>query len=100
MLLDRVVSRFEKSEEQALATARVQLDMILANTKHVLKVRNGEEKLKAAQDFAAMLNLGEGLTPGQLSYIDGIYEAMWSGAGYESINVHHDKPKGQLRHPK
>ena len=100
MPLDRVIDRFEKSEELALGTARVQLDMVLANEKHLLKVRNGAEKLKAARDFDEMLKRGEGLSPGQLNYIDGIYEAMWRGAGHESIVTHHDKPKGMLRHPK
>jgi hypothetical protein len=100
MLLDRVVDRYSRDNERALASARANLNMILANAHHLLKARKGAEKLKAARDFDAMLKRGEDLTPGQMSYIDGILESMWDGAGYESVNVHHDKPKGQLRHPK
>jgi hypothetical protein len=98
--IDRIADRFERSETQAVNTARVQLDMILANEDCVLKVRNGAEKVKAARDFDALLKHGEALTPGQLSYIDGIYEATWKGAGFDSVNAHHDKPTGTLRHPK
>jgi hypothetical protein len=100
MGLDHFVDRFERSETQAVNTARVQLDMILANEDRVLKLRNGAEKVKAARDFDALLKSGERLTPGQRNYIDGIYEAMWKGAGFDSVNAHHDKPKGQLRHPR
>jgi hypothetical protein len=100
MPLDRVIDRFERSEELAMGTARVQLDMVLVNEEYLLRIRGGFEKLKAAKDFDAMLKRGESLTPGQLSFVEGIYEAMWRGAGYTSINVHHDKPKGQLRHPR
>jgi len=95
--VDRFLDRFERSETQALNTARVQLDMILANEDRVLKVRNGAEKVKAARDFDALLKRGEMLTPGQLSYVDGIYEAMWRGAGYDSVNLHIDKKGKGLR---
>ena len=101
MPLRRVCDRCEpESPELAVASARASLDMILANTRHLLRVRKGAEKLKAAQDFDAMLKRGEDLTPGQLSYIDGILEAVWDGAGYESVNVHHDKPRFSMRNPK
>lgn len=101
MLLERRIDKFEKeSPELVLASARAKLDMILANAKHLLKVRNGAVKLQAAQDFDRMIRRGEDLTSSQLSYIDGILEAVWAGAGYESINVRHDKPKGLLRHPR
>jgi len=96
----RISSRFERSETQARNTARVQLDTILANADHLLKVRSGDVKLKAARDFDAMAKRGESFSPGQYSYIDALYESMWKGMGMESMNTHHDKPRGNLRHPK
>jgi hypothetical protein len=101
MPLERRVDRFAReSPELALASARANLNMILANTRHLLKVRKGEEKLKAAQDFDAILKRGDDLTPNQMSYIEGILEAVWDGAGYPSANVHHDKPRFSMRNPK
>lgn len=99
-LLDRITERYSNDKDQALASARAQLNMILANTKHLLKVRGGADKLKAAQDFDVMLKRGEDLTPGQRSYIEGILEAVWDGAGYDSVNVHYDKPRFSMRNPK
>lgn len=100
-LLERRVDKFQReSPDLVLAAIRANLNMILANAKHLLKVRNGAVKLKAAQDFDAMLKRGEDLTPGQRSYIEGILESVWDGAGYESVNVHHDKPRFSMRNPK
>jgi hypothetical protein len=98
MPLDRLTSRFEKSVTQANNTARVQLDMILANEKALLSVRGGDKKLQAAKDFRARLLEGESFTEAQYSYIDAIYEAMWRGAGMESINTHVDRKRKSLRY--
>ena len=96
--VDRITGgRFERSGVIAQGTARTQIDMILANEEALLSVRGGTKKLQAAKDFDRMLTNGESLTPGQYSYIDAIYEAMWRGAGHESVKTHIDKKRKGLR---
>lgn len=99
MGVDRLHSRFDRGKGIVAGTVRVQLDTILSNEEHLLKVRRGADKLAAAKEFDAMLERGETLSPGQVDYIDKIYEATWKGAGYESFSPFF-KPKSGLRHPK
>lgn len=100
MPLDRLIDRFERNTQQAQRSAKEQLKIILSNAAHLLKVRNGQKKLSDAREFQAIVERGGTLSPGQLSYIDGIYEATMKGAGFDSVNSHHDKPRGTLRFPK
>lgn len=98
MSVDRVVSRFDRGKGIVAGTIRMQLDTILSNEAHLLKVRGGAGKLAAAMEFKEMLERGESLSPGQINYIDKIYGSVWKGAGYESFSANF-KPKAGLRHP-
>ena len=97
--VDRLTSRFEKSETQARNTARLQLDTILGNPDCLLALRGGEKKLRDALDLKARVESGETMTPNQYSYIDALYESFWKGAGMDSVPSHRDK-KFSMRHPK
>lgn len=97
MPVDRLTSRFERSRTQARNSARAQLDLILANEPVLLALRGGRKRLEAAKDISALMEQGEALSPGQYSYIDSIYEAMWRSAGFESVSTHIDKKRKALR---
>lgn len=98
--VDRITTRFEKSETQARNTASEQLKTIIANTAAFNHVRDGRKLFSDAMDFEGRMKRGEAFTPAQYSYIDGIYEKMWEGLGMDSVNRHHDKPRFSMRHPK
>ena len=99
MPLDRVTDPFEKNTDQAQRSAKEQLRFVLANERHLLKVRNGQKKLEDGKEFMALIERGVPLSPNQLSYADGIYEAVWRGAGREAVNLHIDKKRKGLRYP-
>lgn len=97
MPLDRRFDKYESDRRQADVSVRANLDFILQNLTHLRKVdRNGRME-NAARSFKAMLDNGEELTPGQRSYTEGIYEKVWRGAGYDSVNVHADKKRRGLK---
>jgi hypothetical protein len=83
-------TRYYSGKEQQQRSAREKLKFILANKKHLLNVKGGENKYSAAINFN---NMKELFTDNQLSFIDGIYESTMKGAGFESVSVHHDKRK-------
>jgi hypothetical protein len=98
--VDRLISpRFEKSITQANNTARVQLDFVLANRGALLSIRGGQKKLSDALDLDYRLKQGEPFSPGQYSYVDGIYESTMKGLDLPSVGNHRDR-KFSLRNPK
>lgn len=87
--------------DRAIKSAKIKLEFTLDNENALLRVRKGDEKLKAAQSFwdrIERIQKGESMeeiSPGMFSYIDAIYEKTWSGLGEKSVNMHVDKkPKG------
>jgi hypothetical protein len=99
--VDRISSPvFRRNPEQAQASAKVNLALVLANPEAVLAVRNGERLLEQAKRIDADIKRGEPFREWWYDAIEKLYEKMWKGAGYGSINVHHDKPRATLRHPK
>lgn len=85
MPLDRInTTRYHSDKAQAERAARENLKTILANSKHLLKVKGGGKYLAAASDMSKQV---ETFTPPQLSYIDFIYERMMDGAGYDSFKA-------------
>lgn len=74
MGVDRVRDPFARNKDQALETAKIQLEFILDNVEHLRKVDKGSKMETAATDFEKQLKDGIPFTPGQYSYIDGIYE--------------------------
>jgi len=83
MGLDRInTTRYHSDKEQAVKLAKEQLRTIIANKKAFENIRGGGKYLSAALSMDAQL---EPLSPNQLSYIDSIYEKMWSGKGYDSF---------------
>lgn len=96
MALTRVNDcRFVNDKEQAQRSAREQLKIIMANKEKLLSVRNGQRHLLAAIQFS---ETKEEFTPNQLAYIENIYEKIWKGAGFESVDRHIDKKKKGLRY--
>ncbi len=77
MSLDRInTTRFHSDKNQSGNAAQEQIKFIIANEKHLLKVRNGAkllEKIKSfqTQDFP--------LTDKQKSEVDRIVELTWQG---------------------
>jgi hypothetical protein len=99
MSVDRTPSdKFERSETQARNTARGQLEIILANPKALLSLRGGTKKLSDARDLDKRMKSGEPFSPGQYSYVDGLYEATMKGLGLPSVDNHRDR-RSTLRHP-
>ena len=98
MPLDRKrADRFESDRRVADSTIKLQLQFILANLHHLRKVDKNGRMERAATEFDEALEKGEELTPGQRSYVDGIYEATMSGASLPSISVHVDKKRRGLK---
>lgn len=91
------IKYFDHGNETAQKTAKIQLEMILSNKHHLIKVRNGAKYFNTASQLNELLKRGIKLTPNQLSLVDGIYERIWKGAGFESCDLHVDKKKKGLR---
>lgn len=88
---------FSHGQEQAQKSAKAQLQVIMANLEHLKKVRNGSVLCDKARLFNDKVNRNEKLSPNEISFVDGIYEKMWKGAGYESCTLHIDKKRKGLR---
>jgi hypothetical protein len=89
---------FERNRRTALSSAQIQIDFVLANLQHLRKVDKNQRMETAVLNFEDILKGGDMLTPGQFSYLDGIFEKTWKGANYESVNVHADKKRKGLRY--
>ena len=89
--------RFESDRRTADATIRMQLQFVLSNLHHLRKVDKNGRMENAAVEFEAAIKKGEELTPGQRSYIDGIYEKTMLGAGLPAVNLHADRKKRGLK---
>lgn len=88
---------FQRNQATALSLAKEQLLTILENTDHLAEVDRTGKHLRAAKGFMEAIERGEDLRPSQLSYIDGIHEMCYKGAGWETPGLHIDKKKKQLR---
>ena len=89
--------KFERNKATALSLAKEQLLIIFDNTDYLSEVDKKGKHLRAAQGFMEMIERGEELLPTQLSYIDGILEMCYKGAGWETPGLHIDKKRKQLR---
>lgn len=90
-------TRFDHGQELAQKSAKAQLLVIMANLHHLNKVRKGPELCHRARLFNEKVNRDEKLSENELSFVDGIYEKVWKGAGYESCTLHIDKKRKGLR---
>jgi hypothetical protein len=75
---------------QALRTAEYQLGFAVKNVEALRRVDRKKRLETAARSMLILLRNGEDLTPGQLSYADGIYEQTMKALGLGHVPVHHD----------
>lgn len=87
------ITHFDHGQEQAQRSAEEKLKIIMSNLEHLEKVRKGKEYCEKARQFNDFVQKGIKLSPNQLSFVDGLYEKMMKGAGYESCNLHIDKKR-------
>ncbi len=73
---------FHDDTEQTNRAAREYLNFIFANSKHLLKRRNGLKHLKAMESISKVLN--DNFSPKQKSYIDSVYEMVMKELGFPS----------------
>ncbi|MEW6511859.1 MAG: hypothetical protein AB1428_12985 [Bacteroidota bacterium] len=89
--------RFSSNAAQAQRTARHLSDFIQTNLHHLRKVDRTGKLEKDAASFHARLQRGEELTGNQLSYLEALYEKTMAGAGFPSVDTHHDKRPRSLK---
>ena len=80
---------------RAQETARRQLGFVLANLESLHRADRTRTLERAARSFH---QCRDSFTPGQLAYIDGIYEKTMKGLGLPAAPVHHDKKPRGLRY--
>jgi uncharacterized protein (DUF2384 family) len=91
MPLDRVnTARFHSDKEQSKNSALEQIKFIIANKKHLLKVRGGQKLLSKIRSFMDEPEL----TPNQKSEVDRIAELVWKG--YD-LNKSEDEQLGSFQ---
>jgi hypothetical protein len=89
------VDRYSSNRNQAQRNAKHLADFVCDNLPHLGKVDATGKMEKAAKSFRTLLANGEDLTPGQLSFMESIYEATMKGMGFPAAEVHSDrKPRG------
>ncbi len=94
MSLDRPKpDRFSSDKRVADGSVRIMLDHCMANLEHLRKLRRGERYIEAVLSFDKIVREGDELAPGQRSFLEGIYEKSFAGAGYESVSAHIDRKK-------
>ena len=90
--------RYSDDRDRAHKTAWTQLVFALKYVEHLRKVDPQKRAETAARSMLTLLKNGEELSPGQLSYADGIYEQVMKAMGLPSVNVHSDKRRRSLRY--
>ena len=70
-------------------TAKMQLEFVKKKESDFRKKASSTD-IRAFQNFYLMLQKNEQFTPGQLSYIEGLYEKTMAGLGFESVPLKHD----------
>lgn len=90
-------THFDHGQELAQKSAKAQLQVIMANLHHLKKVRKGDEYCNRARQFNEKVEKNIKLSPNEISFVEGLYEKMWKGAGYEACNLHIDKKRRGLR---
>ena len=84
-------TRYANDTRRSLETARIQLDFIKENHLHLIGAGVSGRKLwKAMQEIGSDFEATGTLTPNQLSYIDGVYEKVWTLNGFGGDTLHHD----------
>ena len=98
MPLEKIpADRYSNDRARAHRTARVQLEFVIQNVQHLRRLDTRGRAENAAQSMLMLLKNGETLSPGQLSYADGLYEQTMGAAGYGSMRVHVDKKRKGLK---
>lgn len=90
--------QFTSDSEQAHRSARAKVEFALTHVQHLHKVDPRRRAENAARSFLSLLKAGEILTPGQLSYCDGIYEQTMKAMGLPSVGVHSDRRRKSLKY--
>jgi hypothetical protein len=99
MSVDRKpADRFFSNAEQAERTARHLSDFIQDNIVYLRRVDKTGRMEKAAKSFHVLLVNREKLTPGQLSFLESIYESTMKGLGFPAAPVHSDRKRKSLRY--
>ena len=93
----RPTDRYSSNRDQAHRTALHLAEFVTTNIAHLRKVDTSGKMERAAKSFRTLLANGEELTPGQHSFLEGIYESTMRGAGFESAPVHTDKKRRGMR---
>lgn len=69
----------------------------MENLAHLQKADPSGRMQKAAKDFYVLTQNEITLSPGQLNYVDSIYETTMRGAGFDSVARHADKKRASLK---
>lgn len=88
---------FDHGQKEAQKSAKVQLDFIAANLKHLRPVDKGLKMSIAATEMLDLCKRGTKLTPKQMSYVDGIYEQVMKQLNLPSADRKIDIKKKGLR---
>jgi hypothetical protein len=95
--MSKTPEAYFRNTEQAPRTALHLAEFIITNIEHLRRKDQKKRMENAVNSFMVLLKAGEKLTPGQYSYLEGIYEATMRGMGLESVNVHSDRKRRALR---
>ena len=79
-------------------TAKIQIEFALDNIETLIMNDKKKTNVKALVSFIKMLINHEPFTKNQLSYIDGIYEAVMKAYDLPSIPLHIDKKRKGIRY--
>lgn len=89
---------YSNDTQRAQKTARIQIEFALDNFETLLINDKKKTNVKALVSFIKMLINHEPFTKNQLSYIDGIYEAVMKAYDLPSIPLHIDKKRKGIRY--
>lgn len=89
---------YSSDKERAQNTAKIQIEFCVVNISSLRRIDRKEKMEKALLSFVEMKSNYEPFTPGQLNYIEGIYEATMKGFDLPSIGLHIDKKKKGIRY--
>lgn len=89
--------RYDRGAATAQSSAKESLLTIMENLDHLEKEDPKGKHARAAKSFLDSMNAGETLTPNQLSYVDGILERCYKGAGWETPGLKIDRKRRQLK---
>jgi len=95
----RPTDRFHSDRDSANSSIRTQLRFILQpENRDLLKTaKNGQRHVVAMFEFWKKIKDGDEFTPAQRSYVDGMYEKVWSLKGEEAVDRKIDKKRKGMR---